>query len=168
MYELNSIADADHICYFETSSEKAVTLSEDLRAAIRHASEDTNANPLKLDSMMISTHVGGSSSNAANVARTDRKRSRQETINNSSNINISAGKSVINTISSVDKNVNSLSQSARQTSHSHDRAYNAGNIRYRSGNVNGSSFPASSSASAGQGTITYRHLTLEKLGELAA
>lgn len=163
MYELNSIADADHICYFETSSEKAVTLSEDLRAAIRHASEDTNANPLKLDSMMLSAHVGGSASNVTNTTRTDRKRNRQE-------MNSGSGGNNSNATNSLNKITNGLSPSARQISHSHDRTYGATSTRYRSGDGTNGSFPSSSSASASAGDSSpiYRHLTLDKLGELAA
>ena len=47
LYELNSHSEAAHICFFETSSEKAVTSNPELEAAIRHATEDADANPLK-------------------------------------------------------------------------------------------------------------------------
>ncbi|KPA84369.1 transcription elongation factor-like protein [Leptomonas pyrrhocoris] len=50
LYELNSHSEAAHICFFETSSEKAVTSSAELEASIRHAAEDATANPLKSDS----------------------------------------------------------------------------------------------------------------------
>lgn len=58
IYELDHRAQADHICYFENSSEKAVTNSEDLKAAIQNAMEDASANPLKTASAKIVAGAG--------------------------------------------------------------------------------------------------------------
>ncbi|KAG5495258.1 hypothetical protein JKF63_02313 [Porcisia hertigi] len=54
LYEINSHADAANICFFETSSEKAVTSNPELEASIRYASADAEANPLKSASAMVS------------------------------------------------------------------------------------------------------------------
>nr|CAJ2480048.1 unnamed protein product [Leishmania braziliensis] len=66
LYELNSHADAANICFFETSSEKAVTGNPELEASIRHASADAEANPLKSASaMVVGTRVAAGGSGAA-------------------------------------------------------------------------------------------------------
>ncbi|EPY34620.1 transcription elongation factor S-II [Strigomonas culicis] len=48
VYELNTRSQAEQICFFETSSEKAVTKDTDLLQAITNAAADETANPLKL------------------------------------------------------------------------------------------------------------------------
>ncbi|EPY24655.1 transcription elongation factor S-II [Angomonas deanei] len=55
--ELNSTRDAQDICFFETSSVKAVTNNPDLRQAIVNAESDESANPLKADSSAAVTRV---------------------------------------------------------------------------------------------------------------
>ncbi|KPI87332.1 transcription elongation factor-like protein [Leptomonas seymouri] len=69
LYELNSHSEAAHICFFETSSEKAVTSNPELEASIRHASEDAGANPLKsaiaMSASAVTTSAGGAVGGAA-------------------------------------------------------------------------------------------------------
>jgi transcription elongation factor S-II len=74
LYELNSHSEAANICFFETSSEKAVTSNPELEASIRHASEDTSANPLKSATAM--TAPAGSAV-AASVTQSTAKRMRE-------------------------------------------------------------------------------------------
>lgn len=65
LYELNSHGDAAHISFFETSSEKAVTSNAELEAAIRHATEDTDANPLKTDDAISASRTAAGMSGGA-------------------------------------------------------------------------------------------------------
>ncbi|GET92040.1 transcription elongation factor-like protein [Leishmania tarentolae] len=83
LYELNSHSDAANICFFETSSEKAVTGNPELEASIRAACADADANPLKSASAIVSgakVSAGGSgatgSMGAAVVNRAAAKRVR--------------------------------------------------------------------------------------------
>ncbi|AYU82277.1 transcription elongation factor-like protein [Leishmania donovani] len=83
LYELNSHADAANICFFETSSEKAVTGNPELEASIRCACADAEANPLKSASAIVGgarVAAGGSgaagSAGAAAVNRAAVKRVR--------------------------------------------------------------------------------------------
>lgn len=83
LYELNSHADAANICFFETSSEKAVTGNPELEASIRCACADAEANPLKSASAIVGgakVPAGGSgaagSVGAAVVNRAAAKRAR--------------------------------------------------------------------------------------------
>lgn len=87
-YELNSRSDVANICFFETSSEKAVTVDPELEASIGNAAADTEANPLKSDSAALvgvtggqagaASAGGGGSSVAAAVSRAATKRAREE------------------------------------------------------------------------------------------
>ncbi|KAG5494477.1 hypothetical protein GH5_02500 [Leishmania sp. Ghana 2012 LV757] len=83
LYELNSHTDAANICFFETSSEKAVTVNPELEASIRCAAADSEANPLKSEPATgggVRTATGGSSAiasaGAAAVNRAAAKRVR--------------------------------------------------------------------------------------------
>lgn len=88
LYELNSRSDAAHICYFETSSEKAVTVNPELEAAIRHAADDTDANPIKsadvaaasataAGASLHSHHPAATAAHTAAVTRATAKRMRE-------------------------------------------------------------------------------------------
>ncbi|KAG5469566.1 hypothetical protein LSCM1_02790 [Leishmania martiniquensis] len=83
LYELNSHTDTANICFFETSSEKAVTVNPELEASIRSAAADAEANPLKSEPAIVGgarVAPGGSSTaasaGAAAVNRAAAKRAR--------------------------------------------------------------------------------------------
>lgn len=71
--ELRFPADSHRITFFETSSEKAVTVNADLRAAIDNAAADTSANPLKsaAEIMAISPTPTAAQRPAAKRSRVD-------------------------------------------------------------------------------------------------
>lgn len=78
--QLNSDDQAANMCFFETSSQKAVTDSDDLRGAIEAAANDLSANPLKVDDTPVATmagaHAAQTSAAAAAAKRKAGKRGR--------------------------------------------------------------------------------------------
>lgn len=76
VYELNSVSEAANICYFETSSQKAVTNNEDLIAAITNATEDETANPLKTEGQHVAIGGGGGGVHKASALTRAERRAR--------------------------------------------------------------------------------------------